>query len=291
MLDELRTVARGWRWGRPGYKPSFERGPRIRTESSFETDWARRDGWNLARAIVQESLVLPAVRMVARPTVRGRDRLERLPQPAIVAANHASHLDTALLIEAVPLGWRHKLAVGAAADYFFKDKLRGNAAALAMGAFPIDRDRAGAASAKLALRLVREGWNLILFPEGGRSDDGWLQELSPGAAMIATMTGRPIVPVWITGTEHIWRKGSNRIRPGRTQILIGDALFPEAGERRRELNARFEQAMRRLAVEATKDWWTSLRPGASDVYGPDVARWRRIWERGDAPAKPKSDWD
>jgi 1-acyl-sn-glycerol-3-phosphate acyltransferase len=210
--------------------------------------------------------------------------------PVVVASNHASHLDTAVVAEALPLQWRHRLAVGAAADYFFSGRVRGTLAALAIGAFPVERKRASAVSARLAIRLVEEGWNLILFPEGGRSPDGWLQELKPGAAFVAARTKRPLVPMWITGTEHLLPKGAKRLRRGHVDILIGDPLLPREGEHARDLNARLEVSLRRLATEAATDWWTALKTPGGDPYGPEAGRWRRVWERGDAPARSKSRW-
>jgi 1-acyl-sn-glycerol-3-phosphate acyltransferase len=289
-LEELRKVARGWRWGRPPPLPKSAPAPPLKTESSFETDWARKPWANTTRDVIQEIALLPALRWLANPTIRGRERLLRLEQPVVVAANHVSHLDTGVIFEALPLQWRRRTAVGAAADYFFKDKLRGAFAALAIGGFPVDRKRASATSARLAIRLVQEGWNLILFPEGGRSDDGWLQELKPGAAFVAARTGRPLVPMWITGTEHLLPKAAKRLRRGNVDVLIGDPLFPHEGEDARELHARFEVALKKLAAEATSDWWTAMRSPAGDVYGPDAARWRRVWNRGGTPARAKSRW-
>jgi 1-acyl-sn-glycerol-3-phosphate acyltransferase len=180
--------------------------------------------------------------------------------------------------------------VGAAADYFFKGRVRGTLAALAIGAFPVERKRASATSARLAVRLVDEGWNLILFPEGGRSPDGWLSELKPGAAFVAARSNRPLVPMWITGTEHLLPKGAKRLRRGRVDVLIGDPLMPREGKDARELHARFEEAMRRLATEAATDWWTALRTPGGDPYGPDAAPWRRIWARGEPRAPSRSRW-
>jgi 1-acyl-sn-glycerol-3-phosphate acyltransferase len=235
-------------------------------------------------------LLLPALRYVASPTIRGRERLLRASPPVVIAANHASHLDTAIVIDALPLEWRHRLAVGGAADYFFKGKVRGTLAALAIGAFPVERKRASAASARLAVRLVEEGHNLILFPEGGRSPDGWLQELKPGAAFIAAKAKRPLVPMWVTGTEHLLPKGAKRLRRGKVDVLIGDPLFPGEGEDARGLHARLEESLQRLATEATTDWWTALRTPDGDHYGPDAARWRRVWARAEAASRPRSRW-
>ena len=260
------------------------------TEGQFETDWSRKAVANTARDVLQEMILLPAFRYVASPNVRGRERLRHLDQPIVVASNHVSHLDTAALIEALPQRFRHKLLVGAAADYFFTGKLRGNLAALALGAFPVERKRASASSARLAVRLVQQGWNLVLFPEGGRSPDGWLQDLKPGAAFVAAKAQRPLVPMWITGTEHLLPRGAKRLRRGKVDVLIGDPLFPIPGEDARGLNARFATALKRLADEATSDWWTAQRQARDDHEGPEAARWRRVWERGEAPERPRSRW-
>ncbi|HYZ93268.1 MAG TPA: lysophospholipid acyltransferase family protein [Actinomycetota bacterium] len=289
-MSELRKVARGWRWGRPPPLPRSAPTPPLRTEAAFETDWARRPWANTVRDVLQELIVLPAVRYVTSPRVSGRERLLRLTPPVVLASNHASHLDTAVVAEALPLEWRHHLAVGGAADYFFKGKIRGTLAALLVGAFPVERKRASAVSARLAVRLVQEGWNLILFPEGGRSPDGWMQELKPGAAFVAARTKRPLVPMWIKGTEHLLPKGAKRLRRGRVDILIGDPLFPRDGEDARELNSRLDESLRRLSTEADSDWWTAMRTPGGDPYGPDAARWRRVWARGDAPEKSRSSW-
>ena len=289
-MSELRTVARGWRWLRPAARPRHVPPPPLKTESSFETGWARRPWANVTRDVVQELILLPGLRYLASPTVRGRERLRNVTQPAVVAANHVSHLDTSIVIEALPQTWRHRLAVGAAADYFFKGKVRGALAALVIGAFPVERKRASAVSARLAIDLVNDGWNLILFPEGGRSEDGWLQEMKPGAAFVAAHTRRPLVPLWITGTEHLLPKGARRLRRGRVDVLIGDPLYPRDGESPRELHARFEEAMHRLGAEATTDWWTALRGADADLYGPDAARWRRVWARSQSSVRRRSAW-
>ncbi len=262
----------------------------MKTEGNFDTDWARKPFVRTARDVFQELVMLPAYRYVASPTVRGVERLRHLSQPIVVASNHASHLDTAAIIEALPLRFRHRLLVGGAADYFFTGKIRGNLAALLIGAFPVERKRASATSARLAVRMVEDGYNLILFPEGGRSPDGWLQELKPGAAFIAAKAGRPLVPMWITGTEHLLPKDAKGLRRGKVDVLIGDPLFPLPGESARELHARFEEALKRLGAEAATDWFSAMKAPSEDLYGPDAARWRRVWARARAPEREHSNW-
>ena len=283
-------VARGWRWGRPPPLPRDAEVDPIRTDAAFPTDWAREPWARVTRGLIQELVMLPALRTFAKPRVIGRERLANLEPPVVIAANHASHFDTAILVDAVPASWRDKLAVGAAADYFFTSNPRGWAAALAIGAFPVERKRASTVSARLAVRLLREGWNLILFPEGGRSQDGWLQELKPGAAYAAAKAGCPIVPVWLVGTEHLLPKGAKRPQPGRVEVFIGDPLRPAPGENPRVLHERLAESMYRLGEEATTDWWTALRTPSGELHGPEAARWRRVWARGGPLPKARSRW-
>ncbi len=291
MKNDLKKIALGFRWGRPSAQPKSAPVPALKTEGNFETAWARKPWANTARDLLQELVLLPALRYVASPTIRGRERLRHVEQPVVIASNHVSHLDTGVVVEALPQQWRHRVAVGAAADYFFTSKVRGSLAALVLGAFPVERKRASATSARAAVRLVEEGWNLILFPEGGRSPDGWLQEMKPGASFIAARTKRPLVPMWITGTEHLLPKGAKGLRRGKVDVLIGDPIFPKQKEDARELQVRFEEALLRLATESTRDWYSSLKQTDATHGGPGAARWRRVWERGDAPPRARSRWD
>ena len=97
--------------------------------------------------------------------------------------------------------------------------------------------------------------------------------------------------MWITGTEHLLPKGAKRLRRGHVDVLIGDPLFPAEGEGPRELHARFEVALKRLAAEATTDWWTAMRAPDGDPYGPEAARWRRVWARGERERGGGAAWD
>ena len=81
----------------------------------------------------------PAVAVLAQPTRSGGERLGDIDGPAIFVANHHSHVDTALMIRAIPSCWRRELVVAAAADYFFDKQWKATLSALALNAIPIDR--------------------------------------------------------------------------------------------------------------------------------------------------------
>ncbi len=106
--------------GRPTWPGTVPRPPvRSRTGVDFETDWARKAPARAARAAIIDYVVRPAVHAVASPQVDGTGRLDPVEAPAIFAANHHSHLDTGLLLSTLPERFRRKIAVAAAADYFF----------------------------------------------------------------------------------------------------------------------------------------------------------------------------
>lgn len=263
------------------------------TGADYDTAWARKAPARLARVAVVDGLMGPAMRVLAAPELAGLDRIEHLrtagpdrtAQPAIFAANHHSHLDTPLLLSSIPEPWRHRLFVGAAADYFFRTRLTSVASALAIGAIPIERTKVTRRSAELATELLEERWSMLIFPEGGRSPDGWGQPFRGGAAYLALRTGIPVVPIHVEGTGHILRKGHRVPRPATTRLTFGTPLWPGDGEESRALAARIEAAVAALADEATSDWWQARRRAHAGttpaLTGPDTPSWRRAWATGD----------
>lgn len=250
--------------------------------ANFPTDWARSEPARRTRAVLIETMVRPVMAGMAQPTRRGLDRLDNLEGPAIFAANHHSHVDTPLLLSSIPTPWRHNLVIGAAADYFFGTRVTSTISALVIGAIPIDRKRINRSSTDLAQDLIAEGWSLVVFPEGGRSPDGWGQPFRGGAAFLSRRTGVPIVPVHIEGTGRILGKGMSRPKPARSTITFGSPIHPVEGEDARTLGARVEQSVAELADESMTNWWDARqRAHAGEtpaLTGPTTASWRRVWE-------------
>ena len=269
----------------PSHPRAVERLPaERRTGQDYDTEWARRYPARLARLAVTEGPMRAVVKVLASPALRGLDRLDRLEGPAIFAANHHSHLDTPLLLTSIPEPWRHRMVVAAAADYFFKTRMTGAASALAMGAFPIERARVSRRSANEAAARLEEGWSLLIFPEGGRSPDGWGQEFRGGAAYLSVRCGVPVVPVHLQGTSRILRKGKKVPSPSSTRVTFGTPLWPTEDEDARRFSVRIEDAVAALADEASTDWWSARRRAAAGatppLTGPGAPTWRRLWALG-----------
>jgi 1-acyl-sn-glycerol-3-phosphate acyltransferase len=278
-------------FGFPYRAPTVPRGVEVPPEVSglgahYDTDWARRPLASSVRTVMVEGPVRLAAQLLASPTVLGADRLADLaaledPPALIFAPTHHSHLDTGLMISAVPRTWRHKLVVAAAADYFFDAKWKAVLSSLSLNAIPIDREETGRRSSELIKGLIDDGYSLVIYPEGGRSPDGWGQDFKGGAAYLSARTGAPVVPVFIDGTGAIFGKGMKRPRPGRTTIVFGAPLRPVEGEATRRFNARIEAAVTVLADEAITDFWTARRRAGAGtsppLTGPEYTGWRRDW--------------
>ena len=288
----LQTVMKPTRTlGFPYRAPTVPKGVAVPPDESklgpdFETDWARRAPAKAARKVIVNGPLRLAVKALADPEVLGLDRLadlSRLDEPPtlIFAPNHHSHLDTPLMMTSLPEPWRSKAMIAAAADYFFDTRAKGTAAALALNALPIDREVTGRKSSDMIRGLIEDGWSLVIYPEGGRSPDGWGQEFKGGAAYLSARTGAPVVPVFIDGTGAIFGKGMKRPKPGKSKVVFGSPMRPIEGESTRRFNARIEAAVTALGDEVLTDFWTARQRSAAGtspkLTGPEYQGWRRQW--------------
>jgi 1-acyl-sn-glycerol-3-phosphate acyltransferase len=272
--------------GKPNWPSSIPRPPAVsHTGVHYETDWARTHGARIARAFLLDDVVRPLVKVIASPEVHGEDRLVGLQAPAIFVANHHSHLDTGLLLTSLPERFRHRTVVAAAADYFFPSRAKGAVSALVIGAIPMERTKVGRRSADLAAELLEDGWNLLMFPEGGRSADGWGRAFRGGAAYLSLRCNRPVVPLYLEGTGRLWRRGKTLPKlAGKGEgvhVVVGSPMEAEQGEDARRLAARIEATVATLADEWSTDWWSARRRAAKgdtpSLTGPAAGAWRRAW--------------
>lgn len=279
----------GFPWSAPEVPKGLQRpaAPR-RTGTHYDSAWARRPLARHARLLLLEGPIRLGVRALADPERAGLDRLEGLEGvegALIFAANHHSHIDAPLLLTSIPEPWRHRIVVAAAADYFFTNRVTSAASALALNAIPIERTRVTRRSADQAAELLSAGWSMLIFPEGGRSPDGWGQPFRAGAAYLAIRSGVPVVPVHLLGTGRVLPKGSKLVRPARTTITFGSPQWPTKGEDTRRFGSRLEREVAALADEASTDWYSARRRshagGNPSLAGPEVGAWRRLWALGE----------
>ena len=173
---------------------------------------------------VMHTVVPPLAKVVWRPTVEG---LENLPTTGavIVASNHRSFADSMV----IPIVTPRQVVFLAKEDYFTGTGIKGTLQRAwfeGMGMVPVDRDdtKAALASLDIALDVLRQGKAFGIYPEGTRSRDGRLYRGRTGVAHLALTSGAPVVPVGLSGTEHLQPVGSTFVRLAKVTVRFGAPL-------------------------------------------------------------------
>jgi 1-acyl-sn-glycerol-3-phosphate acyltransferase len=192
--------------------------------------WILRVGLRLARIRVE---------------VVGREHIP--PRPCIFMANHVSNLDPPILLPMLPFR---------TAFFIKRSLIRIPILGLGMrlGNFvPVDRDgrlESARESVQAASRVLASGVNISTFPEGTRSRSGRLQPFKKGAFFLAMESGAPVIPVSISGSEHMMTKGSLRIKPGTARLTFHLPMYPEQFATRDELTL----AVRAAIASGLPEW-------------------------------------
>lgn len=183
------------------------------------------------RFVAQRGLLRNLVRAITEVQVHGRNNLDNFAGPYVVVSNHSSHLDTPLIMGALPPRLSRYLSAGAAADYWFRNTWRKAFTVVMFNAFPVDRG--GTRNRKgLAGKLLADGVPLLLFPEGTRSRTGQMATFKPGAAALCISRNVPCIPVALVGANRAMPHGNGWVRRGRPQVhvVIGSPMWARPGE-------------------------------------------------------------
>jgi long-chain acyl-CoA synthetase len=212
------------------------------------------------RRVSYPTWILPLARVFVWLRVEGVSHLEGIRGPVVFAANHQSHLDAPAILAALPSRFRYRVAIAMAKEFFrahffpeqfgrrawFTNSLNYYLAASFFNAFPLPQREAGARETLRYIgELTSEGFSILIFPEGKRTDHGEIHPFRPGIGMIGARLALPVVPVRLEGLDrvlhHTWRMAV----PGRVSVRFGRPLFLE-GDDYVALASRVEQAVRLL---------------------------------------------
>jgi long-chain acyl-CoA synthetase len=198
--------------------------------------------WNRswpARALRRVSLptwILPLARLFAWIKVEGLEHLENIQGPVVFAANHQSHMDAPAILWALPARWRYRVAIAMAKEFFkahffpadygrrawATNSLNYYLAALFFNAFPLPQREAGARQTLRYMgELINDGWSVLIFPEGKRSDSGEIGHFRPGIGMIGARLEVPVVPVRLAGLDRVLHHSARMARPGAARVAFG----------------------------------------------------------------------
>lgn len=171
----------------------------------------------------------------------------------ILISNHASHLDAVSIAAAVPFRYWLDLYISAAKDYWFRNEVFTFFSKHCLGAIPIDRTDKKGEAIKLCTSLLEnlERIWLILFPEGTRSKDGYINVFKRGVSVFALKTDTPILFLYLEGNNELWPKGRLIPYPGSLKVHVGPVHPP----------AKIEEI-----YEAYREWVLTINPHA---YRPE----------------------
>ena len=187
----------------------------------------------LLRILFVALVAYPVVLVMLGLNVRNRARLPR-NGPAIVAANHNSHLDTLVLFTLFPLRLIPRVRPVAAADYFLANRLIAWFSLNVIGIIPIQRRRGQAGGDPLAgcCAALERGEILLIFPEGSRGEPERMTELKSGIAHLAArFPAVPVVPVFMHGLGKSMPRGEWLPVPFFCDVFIAPPLLWQ-GERK-----------------------------------------------------------
>ncbi|RCX32773.1 lysophospholipid acyltransferase family protein [Thioalbus denitrificans] len=209
----------------------------------------------LLRFLFFNGLVRLVTLVVLGLNVRHR---ERLPSsgPAILVANHNSHLDTLVLMTLLPARLLSRLQPVAADDYFLRNRPLAWFAREIIGILPIRRDqpvRCGDPLAPLETALAA-GRILILFPEGTRGEPERLSRFKKGVAYLAERhPDIPVIPIYLHGLGKALPRGEALLVPFFCDVYVGKRLTWSDG--RLAYMRGLESAMQALAAEGSFPQW------------------------------------
>lgn len=304
-VGDLRLLASGWHWDLTVEVAKAAVESAVGTVKGdpdappLPTSWARAPFAVAVRDVAQAGVLRPLIKAEVALDSHGTEQLSGLAGPTLLVANHSSHLDVGAVLATLPAAWRARTAVGLTSDAFFHTWWKAGAAALGYNTFQLPEAGTGA-DGQLRFDLgplasvLRSGWNVLVFPEGGRTRDGVVQSFHADVAAVAAQLAVPVVPVGIRGAFTALPQGSRWPRRGRPRVAVryGAALTAQPAESAEVFTARVHAAVTDLIQEDVTTWWQvrlgASRPAAGRGAGsgrddvPD-ARWRRIWQQSEEP--------
>ncbi len=180
--------------------------------SLFEKDgkWQHRIAQRWARVCVAAS--------GARLTVIHRERLQ--PQLAVYACNHLSYMDTPVIFSTLPFQFR----IVARHDLWKLPFIGWHLERSGQVPVNVDNPRASIASLSSAVRTLKSGMPIFIFPEGGRTRDGHLAPFLNGPAFMAIRAQVPIVPMALIGTHELLPIHAGELHPVPVTLVVGEAI-------------------------------------------------------------------
>lgn len=223
--------------------------------------WAQRWPVTWIRIFVYYLLVWPYTMIMARPKVIGRERLKGVRGPVLVISNHITEIDIGFILPALPPKLRHRLATAMRGEllremrrppkeWFFLRRwyaqLRFFLVTALFNVFPLPQRAAYQESFRFAGYLADKSYNILIFPEGRRTETGEMTEFRRGIGLLATRLNLPVVPIRIDGLFPLKMQKKHFAKPGTIQVRIGNLVKFESTDDPEEIAKRLQEIVQNL---------------------------------------------
>jgi long-chain acyl-CoA synthetase len=231
------------------------------TRSYPYPNWPRYSPIRWLRPVLLYLLILPITRLLAWVRVRGKERLRNEPGPVLFLANHITYIDPPLIISVLPGRFRRRLAIAMMGENLrdlrtppegtnrfkrFYLRIAYVLVLLFFNVFSLPQQSGFRRSFKLAGGLMDEGYNLLVFPEGKRTEDGRMNPFMRGTGLLASKLNCTIVPVKITGLFELKKRKRYFALPGEIAITFGEPVRYDAEKTPDEITRDLEKRLTEL---------------------------------------------
>jgi long-chain acyl-CoA synthetase len=223
--------------------------------------WSLRAPINWLRLLAFYLLVAPFVCVMARPRVRGKERLRDLRGPVLFIANHISMVDPGMILFALPFRFRHRLAIAMAgerlrglrhglegANWFGRllDRVSYLLVVIVFNVFALPQKSGFRRGFAFAGEAVDRGYNTLVFPEGRTTQDGRMNPFMNGIGLLAANLDLPVAPIKIEGLFDLTRQRRYFSRPGTVTVTFGEPVTFERGTDPARITQELEKRVRAL---------------------------------------------
>jgi long-chain acyl-CoA synthetase len=223
--------------------------------------WTMRFPMTLIRPVVYNLFLLPLSRIMCIPRVVGVEHLAKVNGPALFISNHVTHIDGPLILSALPLRWRMRLAIAMSGEYLrdwryppatlgwfarLKKRMAYVLGAGLFNVFSLPRQSGFRQSFAYAGEAMDRGYSVLIFPEGTETKDGRIQPFRAGIGLLASELNVPVIPVMLRGLFELKKKRQYFVRPGRVSVTFGEPITFAQGMTPAEITNELERRISTL---------------------------------------------
>jgi long-chain acyl-CoA synthetase len=201
--------------------------------------WAMRFPMTWIRTIVYHLFLLPLTLIMCRVRVIDREGLRNVKGPVLFISNHVTDADAGLILSALPVRWRLRLAIAmqgemlrdwryppATLGWFrrLQSRIMYVLGAALFNVFSLPRESGFRQSFVYAGEAMDHGWSVLIFPEGAETKDGRIQPFRAGIGLLAAELKVPVVPIMLRGLFELKQRRQFFVRPGTVSVTFGESI-------------------------------------------------------------------